>query len=215
MARRTNATRVRMVLSAGALAAVIALSACGDDDVDAAALPTLEVVAGEAGTSGTAEYSFAMPDRVRAGPTRISLTNDGGEQHHAQLFRLDDGATVADLTEALTSGGPPAALAHGRFEDGAGLVAPGEASRADAIVDLDAATYAFICFVEDASGAPHLAHDMVQPFEVTDDGVGSATPPAADARVELVDYAFDLPDSLPGDGQPHHAKGMVRRVTVT
>lgn len=44
-----------------------------------------------------------MPDRVEAGPTRIPLTNHGDEQHHAQLFRLNGGATVSDLTAALAA----------------------------------------------------------------------------------------------------------------
>jgi hypothetical protein len=200
MTRHTNDSRVRAIpaAAAGAVAAVLALSACGDDDdVEGAHLPTLEVVAGEAAT-GAAAYSFDMPDEVHAGPTRISLANDGDEPHHAQLFRLADGATVADLRGALTSGGPPAALVHGRFEGGTGLVAPGGSSRADAIVDLAAGTYAFICFVEDAGGAPHLAHGMVEPFEVTGEAAGSSPPPA-DARGELIDYGFDLPDTLPGD----------------
>ena len=140
-----------------------------------------------------------MPDEVPAGATRISPTNHGAEAHHAQLFRLDDGKTMADLERTLATGDPAATSEVGRFVGGTGLVDPGESSQADAILDLEPGTYAFICFVEGTDGTPHLAHGMLQPLEVTEETDQSADPPEADEAISLIDYAFDAPDSLPGD----------------
>ena len=151
-------------------------------------------------SSGETTYQFQMPDEVPAGATRISLTNNGAEAHHAQLFRLDDGKTMADLAETLASGEPAATSDVGRFVGGTGLVDPGGSSQADAILDLRPGAYAFICFVEGADGSPHLAHGMLQPLEVTDENDQSSPPPEADEEISLIDYAFDTPDRLPGDG---------------
>jgi uncharacterized cupredoxin-like copper-binding protein len=192
-------------LVAAALALGPVVLACGGDDADDLASPTgagvarLEVTAREEPSAPTGNrYEFDMPDQVPAGAARLSVTNEGDEEHHAQLFRLDDGATLEELSVALASGGPAAAAAFGAFAGGTGLVAPGSESRADAVVELTPGTYVLLCLVPDAAGAPHLAHGMLRQFEVaeTDD------PPAlpnADADVELVDYAFDLPDTIDGD----------------
>lgn len=196
---RTHATRrpVARAAAAAALAVAGMLTGCGRGS-DAAAVSDLVVTAGVDGG-----YEYDVPERVPAGLTRVSLVNDGEEPHHAQLLRLDDGATVDDLEAALAAGGPPAALSVGTFEGGTGLVDPGETSRADAVVDLGEGTWVLICFVEGPDGAPHVAHGMLRAFDVDGDGGGSGTPgstdpPAADAEVALVDYGVDAPDSLPG-----------------
>jgi hypothetical protein len=184
-------------LVAVALTVALGAWACAGSSADEAGtnVAKLRVVATE---DGAGSYAYEIPDRVPAGATRVSLTNDGTEVHHAQLFRLEDSASVADLAAALATSDPAAALAFGTFEGGTALVAPGKTSAADAVVDLEVGTYVLICFVEDAAGEAHLAHGMLQPFEVT----GTNAPPSlpeADARVELVDYRFELPDSIPGD----------------
>ena len=43
------------------------------------------------------DFSFAAPDTVPAGLTRIRLSNNGQEHHHAQIARLHPGHTVAEL----------------------------------------------------------------------------------------------------------------------
>src|SRR3546814_13925252 len=109
-----------------------------------------------------------MPDAVAEGARRINVTNAGEEPHHAQVLRLADNATSADLRAALASGGPPAAAEVGTFLGGTALVDPRDgASRADAIVDLEPGEPVMLCFVPDSAGEPHVAHGMVRPFEVT------------------------------------------------
>ena len=176
-----------------ALAGVAVLGGCdGDADADDV---VLRVVAGTA--NGGHEFRFDVPDEVTAGPTRIVLENAGTLEHHAQLFRLDDGADVEDLASALASGGPAAAAEVGAFVGGTGLVSPGARSRADAVVELRPGTYVLLCLVPDADGVPHLAHGMMRSFEVAP-GAERAPLGPADHEVRLVDYGFELPDELDG-----------------
>jgi hypothetical protein len=172
------------------------VAACAEE---AAAIAELHVVAGGTGhgTDGH-EYQFDLPDEVAPGPTRVSLANEGAEAHHAQLFRLGDGQTVEDLTAALADGGPPAALEVGEYVGGTALVAPGETSDAEAVVELEPGNYVFLCLVEAPDGQPHVAHGMLHPFTV--DGSAESPPaPDADVSVQLVDYGFELPDTIDGD----------------
>jgi hypothetical protein len=170
--------------------------ACAEE---AAAIAELHVVAGGAGHGADGnEYQFELPDEVAPGPTRISLANEGADAHHAQLFRLNDDRTVEDLTAALADGGPPAALKVGEYVGGTALVAPGETSHAEAVVELEPGNYVFLCLVEAPDGRPHVAHGMLHPFTV-DGTADAAPPPDADISVELVDYGFELPDTIDGD----------------
>lgn len=84
----------------------------------------------------------------------------------------------------------------GTFTGGTGSVGPGGASEADAVVDLMAGNYVFMCFIANDQG-PHVAQGMIQPLTVTGSQAGSS-PPTPDGEVELVDYGFDLPDDVSG-----------------
>jgi hypothetical protein len=215
MERRTTRSRAtsRRTVAAIALVAALGGAACGGgDDAGGGAvvggtggttdLPELGITAREAaasGAAGAATYAFDMPDRVEAGPARLTLANEGDEEHHAQLFRLDDGATVDDLAAALATGDPAAALAVGTYAGGTGLVGPGAESQADAVVDLEAGGYALLCLVPGSGGTPHLAHGMLQPFEVVE-GDDPPPVPEADVAVDLVDFAYALPSTVPAHG---------------
>ncbi|MGQ0805273.1 MAG: hypothetical protein ACT4PI_15595 [Actinomycetota bacterium] len=196
---------IRLLAQFGA--AALALAACGTDSVreasgvasdavQAGELPTLTVTAAD--HDSDPRYEFDLPDTVPAGPTRISLENIGEEVHHAQLFKLDDGATVDDVEAALATGDPVALVEYGTYDGGTGVVAPGTTSTADAVVDLAPGTYVLLCFVENADGVAHGAAGMMQPFDVTPNG-DPAPLPEVDAEIDLVDYAFEAPAELPGD----------------
>lgn len=180
-------------LAASAAAGLLAPGAfaCGGDDAFAASIRI--VTSGEDG-----EYTFTIPAQVPEGATQLTLVNGGAESHHAQIFALDEGRSVADLGEALSTGDPAAALEVGTFVGGTGLVGPGTTSRADAILDLAPGEYVVICFVPDEEGVPHVAHGMMKQFEVVADD-NPDTPPSADVEVVLSDYAFDLPDTIASD----------------
>jgi hypothetical protein len=189
--------RIGLRTIAAALALAVAGVACDDSasSETGADVAELRVVAAD---DGAGHYRYDVPERVDAGPTRLTLVNEGTEEHHAQLFELNDGATVADVAAALATGDPAAALEFGSFEGGTALVAAGRTSAADAVVDFDAATYVLICFVPGPGGEPHLAHGMLQPFEVVETNDRPAMP-RADTRVALFDYGFEIPDSVRRD----------------
>ncbi|HEX6658786.1 MAG TPA: hypothetical protein VF065_11925, partial [Ilumatobacter sp.] len=174
----------------------IAASGCGRN-ADAGEIAVLRVVTGNSDDSH-GEYHFEVPTNVPAGATRLELVNDGAEPHHAQLFEFADGATISDLTRALGTGDPAAALEFGSFLGGTALVSPGTRSQADAVVELEPRRYALICLVPDPDGTPHLAHGMLRPFDVVEHD-DPASPPDADLDVRLIDYAFEMPETIDGD----------------
>ena len=202
--RRRPGWRLASCVAAALALGPVGLACGGDDAADLASatgadVARLHVTAREdPGAPMGDRDEFDMPDQVPAGAARLSVTNEGDEEHHAQLFRLEDGATVEELSDALATSGPAAAAVFGEFVGGTGLVAPGSESRADAVVELTPGTNVLLCLVPDSAGAPHLAHGMLRQFEVADTDDPPALPPA-DADVELVDYAFDLPDTIDGN----------------
>jgi uncharacterized cupredoxin-like copper-binding protein len=179
------------LLTAAMLVAVV-VAGCDDDSASAANLVEVTAAAGS-------EYRFALPDELPDGPTQLTLANDGAEPHHAQVFQLGDGSSIDDLEAALTTGGPAAALEVGTFIGGTGLVDSGDESRADAVLDLDAGSYAVICLIPGPDNTPHVANGMVQAFEVVSAGTEPPAPEPADAAVELENYRFEIPEPLAGD----------------
>ncbi|MFO7293945.1 MAG: hypothetical protein FWJ92_09940 [Actinomycetes bacterium] len=174
-----------------AAAIALVLAACGRASAGEPA--ELTVVAKEV----DGEYFYELPDTVPAGPVRIGLVNEGTETHHVQLLRLDPGITVDDLTRLYEEGGEPAVADVTEFIGGVGVVAPGERSRADGIVDLEPGQYAVLCFVPGPDGSPHLMHGMVAPLYVSEGN--PVEPIRADIRIELLDYGFEVPEVIPGD----------------
>lgn len=156
-------------------------------------------------TSSTSEgdaktYAFSAPEGLTAGSARFNLDNNGDEPHHVQVVRLNDGSTMEDVQAALQSENPEAAL----FQvvtpvGGTGVVDPGGESNVDAIIDLTEGEHLLLCFIAGTNGVPHLAQGMLQPFTVGAAEGEATEPPAADATVTGVDFAFEV-DSFPADG---------------
>jgi uncharacterized cupredoxin-like copper-binding protein len=170
-------------VTSGALALAVATStlavAIGSPASAAAGerpeITVVAIVATEGDENGDPSYRFELPVEVPAGPVQLSLLNNGDEPHHAQLFKLAEGATVEDLSAALADGGPEALAELGVFAGGTALVDAGERSEADAVVALEAGRYVLLCFVPAPDGSP------------------------SDAEVALFDYAFTTPRTLDGD----------------
>ncbi len=136
-----------------------------------------------------ADFSFDLPASIPGGLTRLTLQNDGEIDHHAMFMRLNDDADFADLEAAMTQPdlGPLFAVSQslGGPEVGAGR-------RASVIADLAPGQYMVVCVIPEDDGTPHYMMGMYAPLEVTE-SVDAASPPAADATVELVDFAFAMP----------------------
>ena len=157
------------------------------------------------------EFAFELPATVPAGVTAITLTNAGQEEHQAQLAKIVDGKTMADLAAALQNPDPTAALQLITLWGGPNGVQPGASGTST--VALEPGAYAFLCFISSPDGVPHIAKGMVAPLEVT--GTASSTElPPGDAALTLKDFSFDLDALTAGkhtvtvtnDGpQPHEA----------
>lgn len=133
------------------------------------------------------DFSFEAPGRIPAGVTTFRLTNHGKELHQAQLLRLEDGKTFADLTEALKKHGPPPSWM--KFMGGPNGIAPGQESNATAV--LTPGQYAYICYIPSPDGVIHAAKGMIRPFEVTAASSNAAGElPPSDITIKLVDYDF-------------------------
>lgn len=201
--------RVGRRLAVAVCALALVAAACGEEGTSGDAVEDQVVPPGDVAVSAVDDgegggYAFELAETVPAGATRIELTNDGSEPHHAQLFRLNDDATMDDLGQQLATGDPAALTEVGRFDGGTGTTDPGATSSAAAVADLTEGTYVFMCFIENAEGVPHLAAGMVTPFEVaTADDPGEV--PEEDGQVSLQDvgdnYGFSLPDDISGDDE--------------
>jgi uncharacterized cupredoxin-like copper-binding protein len=180
---------------------VLALAvACRSDRPagDGAAQPASEAAAGAVATTATAaapagqmvhvvatDFKFDLPDSIPAGAVTLHMMNQGKELHHAQLVRLDDGKTVADLVAALKPGSPPPAWAH--FVGGPNGVVPGASAASTAV--LAPGQYAVMCFIPGPDGVPHVAKGMLRGFRVVGSNGGSTLPAATDT-IQLTDYTF-------------------------
>lgn len=179
-----------MVCLAGSLAACHSdRRSAGTESADAAAGPPAAVAAAAPAppqiTITATDFKLAMPATIAAGSVALRLVNAGKELHQAQIIRLEDGKTVADLQAAMKHEGPPPAWLH--FIGGPNGIAPGQDT--EAFASLTPGHYAMLCLIPSADGVPHIMKGMVQPFEVTG-GSGAAALPAADDTVRLVDYTF-------------------------
>ena len=141
------------------------------------------------------DFSFEAPAQIPGGVTRFRLTNGGTELHQAQMVRLKDGKTAADLAQALKKPGPLPSWIE--FTGGPNGIAPGQ--EANATGALAPGQYAYICLIPSPDGVMHAAKGMIRPFEVT--AASSDTPtelPKSDLTIKLLDHDFQHPPLVPG-----------------
>lgn len=134
------------------------------------------------------DYKLAMPASIPAGVVTLHLVNHGKELHQAQLVRLADGKTVADLEAALKDAGPPPSWAT--FVGGPNAAAPGQQSASTS--ELTPGSYVALCAIPGPDGVPHVMKGMAQPFEVTANQSATAALPVAQDTIRLADYTFQL-----------------------
>ena len=131
------------------------------------------------------DFALNLPASIPAGAVAFQLLNHGKELHQAQIIRLEDGKTVADLEKAMKAHGPPPSWM--KFVGGPNGIAPGQETTSTAT--LAPGNYAMLCLIPGPDGIPHLMKGMIQPFEVTA-GTGDAPLPTASDTVRLADYSF-------------------------
>jgi uncharacterized cupredoxin-like copper-binding protein len=172
-----------------------AVAACRADrpspTTDAAAPPSSAAAAPAATalspiTVTATDFKLDMPTTVPAGAVSIRLVNSGKEFHQAQILRLDQGKTIADLEAAMKHEGPPPPWLH--FVGGPNAISPGQ--EATSIASLSPGNYALVCLIPSPDGVSHLMKGMIQPFEVSGGGAAAALPVAGDT-VRLGEYSFE------------------------
>lgn len=142
-----------------------------------------------------ADYSYTAPEAISGGWVRVILTNSGAEPHHVQFLWLNDGVTVQQFEEALKQGEGPA-LAMTRQVGGVGAVHPG--GSAQAVINLPVGEYVILCFIPSPSDhVAHLAKGMIKSLKVEAARNNSASEPTASLSVNLKDFMFEMPESLP------------------
>lgn len=132
------------------------------------------------------EYAFDMESTTEGGFNRLTMDNQGMEDHHAILFRINDDATMDDFQAALMSGDIGSLLAVSSAYGGPN-VGPGGMS--SVVVFLDPGMYMAVCVVPDADGIPHVAHGMVAPLEVTE-AEPEFDAPESTGEISLIDMDF-------------------------
>jgi len=182
------ASKRLLAVAIGAAAALTLLAgACSSDDGGD------EAVAANAVAIGAADYEFTVnaADFV-PGMNKLTLTNSGQEDHQVQFVKLADGHTLEDLAAALadpTAGFPEWISATG----GVGVIPGG--GTATVTQNLEAGSYALLCFIEDAEGVPHFAKGMATQIAIAGDE-NMAAAPEATIEFTAAEYAFTGPDTV-------------------
>jgi hypothetical protein len=112
----------------------------------------------DGGTIEATEYAFESSG-LKVGKERVLFANAGEEPHFVAGIGLKPGATVADARRFFTTekGEPP--LDESRSFSTA-VIEGGDSQSVE--VDLDAGSYALVCFVPDrAGGKPHALKGMI------------------------------------------------------
>lgn len=115
---------------------------------------------------GAEEYGFEF-EGLKAGPNKVRFENTGKELHHAILFPIIKGKTIEDAEKAFASDGPPKGPPPVDFEKlvGTQVIDGGIAQNIE--LDLEAGSYAVVCFVQDRKGGkPHVAQGMIDELVV-------------------------------------------------
>ena len=137
------------------------------------------------------DFAFTMPDTIQSGLTKLVLVNEGPNIHHAQIIRLEQGKTLADLEAAFKAGGPPPEWAV----DVGGPNAPNIGGSSSTVQQLDPGNYAVICFVDLPDKVPHFAKGMTKAFVVTP-GTSNAVAPTPTVTMTIADYSFNTDTAL-------------------
>jgi outer membrane protein assembly factor BamE (lipoprotein component of BamABCDE complex) len=166
------------------------LAACGGStstSQPAATVPQVTITA--------KDFSFAMPDTLQTGLVDITLRNEGTQPHNAQLERLNDGVTQAQVLVAFKKG-PGALLRLLSSYGGAHIVDPGQSQ--EVILNIAQGQYIMLCFASGPDNIPHFIKGMYKFFTVTGpSNANQVSQPQVNGQVMLRDFSIVLPASIP------------------
>jgi plastocyanin len=196
------------LLATAAIAAPLALAACGsdDDEGDGGEEPAALEISIAEGKEGAGE--FTLPDSIEAGVSEITVSNDGKAPHSAQLIRVEGEHDEQEVLEALG-----AAQEGEPFEDwfyaggGTGEVPPGESATVTQALEPDSTYWV----VDDTADKP-------EPVELGTTGSESGDGEVEETEnvVSASEYEFTAEGLTSGEtvtfenagGQPHHMIGF-------
>ena len=135
------------------------------------------------------DFAFDAPETLPAGLTTIRLVNQGPDMHHVQLMRLDEGRTVQDYIDHVAAGGSEVAP-WATLVGGPNVPTPG--GHSEATLNLEPGTYAIVCVIPSADGVMHVMKGMIKPLVVLPAQSPPAEAPAADVRMVLRDYSYEI-----------------------
>jgi len=140
------------------------------------------------------DFSFAMPDTLQAGLVHITLTNQGTQPHQAQLARLNNGVTQAQVLAAFKKG-PEAFLPLLSSYGGANAVDPGQSQ--EVILNIAQGQYIMLCFVSGPDHILHVIKGMYKFFTVIGpSNANQVSQPQDNGQVMLRDFSIVLPASI-------------------
>ncbi|MFO7546594.1 MAG: hypothetical protein R6W77_13965 [Trueperaceae bacterium] len=107
------------------------------------------------------DFTYSMPDSVRAGVSTWKVVNDGPQPHEMIVLKLNDGVSFPELLAHLQENGE-----HGMPAVPIGGVQGLTAGHTGYwTYDLVPGEYAVVCVIPDPeTGLPHLALGMIAPF---------------------------------------------------
>ena len=152
------------------------------------------------------EYAYDGPESIPGGLTRIELVNAGEREHMLWVVKLDEGKSFEDLMEIFATFETEPAFPEWMAWYGGVTAGPG--NRAAYTIDLTPGAYTLFSFSEDENGEPDATKGMVATLTVTERGDSAATPPAADLRMQLVDFNFII------EGEPAAGPQVVEIVNT-
>lgn len=170
------------MLSTSTLLLALVAGACSSDD---------EVVADPSVIDVTAvDYGFATDaPTVVGGNSVVSLTNDGDDFHHLQMWQVDDADAAADAIRR----GDLSVLEEATAVGGVGAIGPGATHRVGS--EVPAGEYVVFCVIETPAGAHHEL-GMVTTLTVDDESDALAA--SAEAELRITPDGFALPAEWDG-----------------
>lgn len=148
-------------------------------------------------TFTAANNAYEGPTSIQAGLTRIELINAGEKEHMLWAVKLDEGKHFDDLMAVFAAFESNPAFPDWMQWYGGVTAAPDDS--AAYTIDLTPGSYTLFSFSEDENGVMDAAKGMVATLAVTEGASAAVSPPAADLRMQLVDFSFII-EGEPGAG---------------
>jgi hypothetical protein len=107
------------------------------------------------------DFSFTLPDEIKAGKRIWQISNTGKQPHHMLIMQLPKGVTADDIItwiNAEVPSGPPPFVNPDGPPIGASFEVLSSGQSAWAEIDLPPGEYTVFCLLPDLSGQSHLSH---------------------------------------------------------